>query len=139
MSLQLKKEARDGAKKSADIDPATGGARFTNADSDALIDSHLAITLFIMSKMQSPGNNTTSSANRQFNCQFTSEQRSAIVAEVSSGKSYAQVAKEFNTTKSTVFAILKRWKTTQSVDPKPQKGRPQKLTASDCGSTSSFS
>ena len=103
-----------------------------NAVSNAPIDFCLVITLFIMSEMQSPGNNTTSSTNCQSNCQFTSEQRSAIVAEVSSGKSYAQVAKDFNTTKSTVFAIPKRWRTTQSVDPKPCGGRPQKLTTPDC-------
>lgn len=68
------------------------------------------------------------SANRQRNCEFTPVQKAVIVEKLSSGASHRTVATEFKTTPSTTHAIFKRWKQDKTLDNKPRKGRPQKLT-----------
>jgi transposase len=74
---------------------------------------------------------TIISGNRRRNCEFSPVQRSAICAKISEGKSYRAVATEFNTSPSTAHAIFKRWKNDHTVDPKPRKGRPKKLTPAE--------
>jgi transposase len=44
------------------------------------------------------------------------------------GESYRKIATQFNTTPSTVYAIVKRFKSEQTVQIKPRKGRPAKLS-----------
>jgi transposase len=71
---------------------------------------------------------TIISGNRQRNCEFPPEARGAMVALRYEGKSYSALATQFNTTKSTVWNIVKRFQTDQTTSPKPRKGRPVKLT-----------
>ena len=71
------------------------------------------------------------SANRQRNCEFTPVQKAVMVEKLSTGISHRKVAAEFKTTPSTTYAIFKRWKEHKSLENKPRKGRPQKLTKSE--------
>lgn len=74
---------------------------------------------------------TEISANRQRNHEFTPVQKSAMCAELSSGKSYRNVARQFNTTPSTTHKIFNRWKTDQTLEKKPRSGRPHKLSTAE--------
>jgi transposase len=47
------------------------------------------------------------------------------------GESYRKIVAEFNTTPSTVYAIVKRFKSEQTVQIKPRKGRPAKLSKAE--------
>ena len=68
------------------------------------------------------------SANRKKKCEFTPIQKAVIIEKLSSGLSYRKVATEFKTTPSTTHAIFKRWKKDHTLENKPRKGRPHKLT-----------
>lgn len=74
---------------------------------------------------------TIISGNRQKKQGFSPVQRAAIYAKISEGKSYRVVATEFNTSPSTAHDIFKRWKTNQTFESKPRKGRPKKLTPAE--------
>lgn len=66
------------------------------------------------------------SGDRQFNKEFSEIAKAAIVTMLHAGKSARAVAREFNTSHSTVLAINKRWKSHQTVAKKPRSGRPRK-------------
>lgn len=68
------------------------------------------------------------SANRQFNHEFTPEQRATMLGELSAGKTLTEVASDFNTTPSTVYKTKRRWETYLNNGSRPRKGRPRKLT-----------
>ncbi|KAH7132906.1 hypothetical protein EDB81DRAFT_659661, partial [Dactylonectria macrodidyma] len=80
-----------------------------------------------------PSNNrsfgTKISGNRQFNHEFTPEQRAAIVAELHAGKSQRTVASDYRTTQGTISKTKRRWDTEHSNASRARKGRPKKLTA----------
>jgi transposase len=67
--------------------------------------------------------------NREFNHEFTPEQRAAIKAELRAGKSQREVAGHFNTTQSIISKTKKRWEEHHNLASQAQKGRPKKLTS----------
>lgn len=68
------------------------------------------------------------SGNRRFNCEFTSEQRAAIVPEIRAGKTLTEVAADYHTTPSTVYKTKRRWESYLSNASRPRKWCPRKLT-----------
>jgi len=78
------------------------------------------------------------SGNRQFNHEFTPEQRAAIITELEGGKSQTAVAEEFKTTRSTIYRTKKRWTTQHKLQSKPRKGRPRALTPREIRSAKYF-
>jgi len=71
------------------------------------------------------------SANRRHRQQFDSVTRALIINEKSKGRSYRDVASEFNTTPSTIFGIYQRWKHNKTIERKPNRGRKPKLTKAE--------
>jgi transposase len=71
---------------------------------------------------------TEISGNREFNHEFTSEQRAAIMAELHAGKSQREVADNFSTTQGTISKTKRRWEQYHNLASQPRKGRPKKLT-----------
>jgi transposase len=68
------------------------------------------------------------SADREFNHEFTPEQRAAIMTELRAGISQRQVAEHFNTTQGTISKTKQRWEQHHKLGSQPRKGRPKKLT-----------
>lgn len=71
---------------------------------------------------------TEISGNREFNHEFTPEQRAAIMAELRAGKSQREVANNFSTTQGTISKTKRRWEQHHNLASQPRKGRPKKLT-----------
>jgi transposase len=69
--------------------------------------------------------------NRQKNHQFNDESRAAMIALRISGRSYGKIATEFNTTKSTVFNIYKRYTDENKTTPRPRPGPKSKFSESN--------
>lgn len=67
-------------------------------------------------------------ANREFNHEFTPEQRAAIMAELRAGKTQAEVAVNFGTDQGTVSRTKKRWQQHENLQSQAIKGRPKKTT-----------
>jgi hypothetical protein len=68
------------------------------------------------------------SGDREFNHEFTPEQRAIIMTELRAGISQRKVTKHFNTTQSTISKTKQRWEQHHNLGSKPRKGRPKKLT-----------
>lgn len=73
---------------------------------------------------------TEISGSRRFNHEFTTEQRAAMCMARDSGKTYREIAVEFNCNASTVQRTFKRWQNHQTLKSKVRKGRPKKLSQS---------
>lgn len=74
---------------------------------------------------------TILSGNRKRNHEFNDIQRALIINEKTKGRSYRDVAQEFNTSPSTVHKIVKRWIDDSTISKKPRSGRPNKVSETD--------
>lgn len=71
---------------------------------------------------------TVISGNRGQNDELSNEQRSAVVAAVSSGTSKTEVARAFNVNRTTIYRTIERFKQQQSNESRHRPGAPKALT-----------
>ena len=71
------------------------------------------------------------SANRQRNHEFSSEARAAILTKLGEGIPVKEVARQFNTTPSTIRQTRKRWTEDHITHSRPRSGRPEVTSERD--------
>jgi transposase-like protein len=74
---------------------------------------------------------TEISGNRQYNHEFSSEARAAILAKLEDGKSLRAIAREFNTTHSSIQYIKQHWIKSHTTLNSTRKGRAELLTEAE--------
>lgn len=74
---------------------------------------------------------TEISANRQYNHEFSPEVRMAMLAKLDDGQSLRAVARQFNTTHSSVQYVRNHFTTQHTVKDDKRSGRPNQLTRAE--------